>query len=129
MTKRADPKKVILAVDDDPETRSLLRMVLEQEGYSVGEAASGEEGLKTARRIMPDAIIVDLMMEEVDSGVQLARKLKEDGFTCPIFLLSSAGDTVQYNLDADEIGLAGIFQKPINAKTVLSVIRAKVETC
>jgi len=78
---------------------------------------------------MPDAIIVDLMMEEIDSGVQLARQLRENGFECPIFLLSSAGDTVQYNLDAEAIGLDGIFQKPIQPNLILSVVRAKVERC
>lgn len=119
-------KKTILAIDDDPDIRAALRMVLEAEGYSVGEAGTGEEGLKIVERIQPDAIIVDLMMENVDSGSTVAQKLKESGFKGPIWMLSSAGDTVRYNLDARELGLAGIFQKPIDPKTLIATLKAKL---
>ena len=93
------PTTTILAIDDDPDIRAALRIVLEAEGFSVGEAANGEEGLKAAERINPDVIVVDLMMEEVDSGVTVAKKLRERGYEGPIYILSSAGDTVRYNLE------------------------------
>ena len=121
------PKKTILTIDDDPDIRAALRMVLEAEGFSVGEAATGEEGVKIAERIKPDAIIIDLMMENVDSGVVAARKLKAENFAGPIYLLSSAGDTVRYNLDARDLGLAGIFQKPIDPKILVATLRAKLK--
>jgi two-component system alkaline phosphatase synthesis response regulator PhoP len=120
-------KKTILTIDDDPDIRAAIRMVLEAEGYSVGEAGTGEEGLKIAERIQPDAVIVDLMMENVDSGSTVAQKLKESGYKGPIWMLSSAGDTVRYNLDARELGLAGIFQKPIDPKTLVATVRAKLK--
>lgn len=120
-------KKTILTIDDDPDIRAALRMVLEAEGFSVGEAATGEEGVKIAERVKPDAIIIDLMMENVDSGSVAARKLKDAGHTCPIYLLSSAGDTVRYNLDARDLGLAGIFQKPIDPKTLVTTLKAKLK--
>lgn len=119
-------KMTILTIDDDPDIRAALRIVLENAGYSVGEAANGEEGLKIAERIQPDAIIVDLMMEEVDSGSTVAQKLKESGYRQPIYMLSSAGDTVRYNLDAREMGLAGIFQKPIDPKTLITTLDNKL---
>jgi DNA-binding response OmpR family regulator len=120
-------KKTILAIDDDPDIRAALRLFLEAEGFSVGEASNGEEGLKLAEDIKPDAIIVDLMMEDVDSGSVVARKLKEEGFSGPVYMLSSAGDTVQYNLDARELGLAGIFQKPIDPKVLVASLKAKLK--
>lgn len=127
MDKTGSRKKIILAIDDDPDIRATLRIFLEADGFSVGEAATGEEGLKTAERIKPDAIIVDLMMENVDSGTVVAQRLKESGYTGPIYLLSAAGDSVRYNIDARELGLAGIFQKPIDPKTLVATLRAKLK--
>ncbi|MGI6461813.1 MAG: hydrogenase maturation protease [Candidatus Hydrogenedentales bacterium] len=122
-----DSKKTVLTIDDDPDIRATLRIVLEAEGFSVGEASNGEEGLKAVERVHPDAIIVDLMMENVDSGSTLAQKLKEIGYAGPVYMLSSAGDTVRYNLDARELGLAGIFQKPIDPKTLVATLKAKLK--
>ena len=117
--------KTILTIDDDPDIRAALRVVLESEGFSVGEAANGEEGLKAVERIKPDAIIVDLMMENVDSGSAVAQQLKKNGYKGPVYMLSSAGDTVRYNIDARDLGLAGIFQKPINPATLVATLKAK----
>lgn len=127
MDSSSTGKKTILAIDDDPDIRAALRIVLEAEGYSVGEAANGEEGLKIANRIQPDAIIIDLMMENVDSGTVISKKLKEAGYAGPIYMLSAAGDTVRYNLDARELGLAGIFQKPFDPKTLVTMLKVKLK--
>ncbi|MFO7974291.1 MAG: hydrogenase maturation protease [Candidatus Hydrogenedentota bacterium] len=122
-----DSKKTILTIDDDPDIRATLRIVLEAEGFSVGEASNGEEGWKAIERVKPDAILIDLMMESVDSGSAVAQKLKESGYQGPVYMLSSAGDTVRYNLDARELGLAGIFQKPIDPKTLVATLKAKLK--
>ena len=122
----AETGKTILIIDDDPDIRKATRIVLESAGFVVGEAATGEEGLKVARKIKPDAILLDLMMETVDAGSKVSTKLKEGGFTAPIFLLSSVGDAVRYNIDAQELGLAGIFQKPIDHNTLLSTLKAEL---
>ena len=122
----AENGKTILIIDDDPDIRKATRIVLESAGFVVGEAATGEEGLKTAQKIKPDAILLDLMMETVDAGSKVSTQLKEGGFEAPIFLLSSVGDAVRYNIDAQELGLAGIFQKPIDHKTLLSTLKAEL---
>lgn len=119
-------RKTILAIDDDPDIRAALRVVLEAAGFTVGEAANGEEGLQVANSIKPDAVIVDLMMESVDSGSVVARKLKDSGYSGPVYMLSSAGDAVQYNIDARELGLAGIFQKPIEPKTLVKTLKREL---
>lgn len=120
-------KKTVLTIDDDADIRAALRVVLQAEGFSVGEASSGEEGLQIALDIQPDAILVDLMMEKVDSGQRVARELRDAGYTNPIYMLSSAGDTVRYNIDARALGLSGIFQKPINPKKLADTLKAKLE--
>jgi two-component system, chemotaxis family, chemotaxis protein CheY len=123
----AKEEKTILIIDDDPDIRSSMRLVLETAGFSVGEAGTGEEGLKVAEKINPDAVIADLMMETVDAGSNVSAQLKEKGYKGPIYLLSSAGDTVRYNIDAKELGLAGIFQKPINNQVLISTLKRRLD--
>jgi len=67
----------ILAIDDDPEARALLRRVLAKERFHVEVAASGEEGLLKAREILPDCITLDVMMPEMD-GWEVLTALKSD---------------------------------------------------
>lgn len=122
----AKEEKTVLIIDDDADIRASMRIVLEAAGFSVGEAGDGEEGLKVAEKVNPDAVIVDLMMETVDAGSKVSTKLKETGFKGPIYLLSSAGDTVRYNIDAKELGLAGIFQKPINHDVLISTLKRRL---
>ena len=119
-------KKTILTIDDDTDIRAALRVVLQAEGFSVGEASSGEEGLEIAKQIQPDAVVVDLMMEKVDSGQRVAQGLRESGYDKPIYLLSSAGDAVRYNVDAQALGLSGIFQKPLDPKSLAETLKAQL---
>ena len=65
-------------------------------------------------------------METVDAGSKVSTQLKEAGFSPPIFLLSSVGDAVRYNIDANQLGLAGIFQKPIDHRVLLTTLKAEL---
>ena len=123
----SDEQKTILIIDDDADLRASMRIVLEAAGFIIGEAADGEEGFKVADKIKPDAIIVDLMMETVDSGSKVTTKLKEKGYKGPVYLLSAAGDAVRYNIDAREMGLAGIFQKPVDHKVLINTLKKQFD--
>jgi hydrogenase maturation protease len=127
MAETRELAKTILVIDDDPDVRATLRIILESAGFTVGEAADGNAGMKIAEKIRPDAIIVDLMMETVDAGSKVSTKLKSSGFTCPIYLLSAAGDSVRYNIDTQQLGLAGIFQKPADPKTLITTLRTSLK--
>ncbi len=118
--------KTILIVDDDPDVRASLRIILEAAGFTVGEASDGEAGLKVAQRVKPHAILLDLMMETVDAGSRVSARLKEAGFDGPIYLLSAAGDSVRYTIGAAELGLAGIFQKPVDPKVLVDTLRSRL---
>ena len=91
MAETKEVIKTILVIDDDPDVRATLRIILESAGFTMGEAAEGTAGMKIAEKIRLDAIILDLMMETVDAGSKVSTKLKSAGFTCPIYLLSAAG--------------------------------------
>jgi len=119
-------KHVILLVDDDPDILESLRVVLEANDYFVVTAKSGQEGLKAYRERNPDILIVDLMMEEIDSGTNFVKELRAIGNTAPVYLLSSAGDSLYSTTDASALGLTGVFQKPINTEMLLALLKAKL---
>jgi DNA-binding response OmpR family regulator len=119
-------KHVILYIDDDRDFLDSMRAILEASGYNMAEATSAEEGLKVYKQAKPDLIIVDLMMEEVDAGTSFVKELKALGNTAPIYMLSSVGDNLSMSTDYSELGLAGVFQKPINPEVMLKVLRTKL---
>ncbi len=121
-----DGKHVILCIDDDQDVLDALRTVLEAEGYTMVEATSAQEGTKVYKEHSPDLIIVDLMMEEVDAGTRFVTELKAIGNTAPIYMLSSVGDQLSISADHSQLGLAGVFQKPIDARTLLAALKAKL---
>ena len=121
-----DAKKVILCVDDDPEILEVLKMVLEKAGFAVETATSKEEGLVAYDRRRPDAMVVDLMMEDVDSGLGLLQAVHEKGPVPPTYLLSSAGDALADNIDRGELGVIDILQKPVSNADIVRLLTSQL---
>jgi DNA-binding response OmpR family regulator len=119
-------KYLILCVDDDGDILEALRLRLEKAGYLTATALSAEEGLKKFKETQPDLLIVDLMMEEIDSGTGLVKELKLAGNRAPVLLLSSLGDSLTTAASTRELGLDAVFQKPVNFEAMLKTIRAKL---
>lgn len=124
MTDRARPR--VLYVEDDPDYLEAVRAMLESGGFQVSAAATAEEGLRSFREEPPDAVLVDMMMEEVDAGANLVRELRAAGARVPIYLLSSLGDSLVMTRDWSELGVAGVLQKPVRRETLLPLLRARV---
>lgn len=120
-------KFVILCVDDDPDVLDSLRIILESNDYVMVSASSAEEGLKRYQAEHPDLIMVDLMMEEVDAGTALVVKLKALGNQAPVYMLSSVGEELSSSVDHQTLGLAGVFQKPIKANTLLRTLQRRLK--
>ncbi len=80
----------ILVVDDDPAIRMLYKEELEDEGYEVVVASSGEEALKLFDEVEPDLVTLDILMPDMD-GIQVLRKMKEKKPRLPI-IMSTAYD-------------------------------------
>lgn len=120
-------KFVILCVDDDQDILDQLKTVLESSGYLMVGARSAEAGLKAYQDNSPDLIIVDLMMEEVDAGTSMVRDLRAQGCKAPVYMLSAVGDQLNANIDTTSLGLSGVFQKPIDFKSVLAVLKTKLK--
>ena len=121
-----DGKHVILYVEDDQDYLDNMRLILESNGYIMEEANSAEEGLRKYKECKSDLLLVDLMMEEVDAGTSFTKELRLLGNTAPIYMLSSVGDGLSMNIDYTELGLAGVFQKPITPNTILTMLKKKL---
>ncbi|UCC74620.1 MAG: response regulator transcription factor [Gemmatimonadota bacterium] len=98
-------RKKILIVEDNPDLAYGLRNNLEIEGYLVEVAGDGRAGLRAARVLEPDLLILDLMLPELD-GYQVLRRLREEGHEMPVLILTARGeeaDKVQgFRLGADQ---------------------------
>lgn len=84
--------KKILLVDDDIDLLEQHKILLESKGYEIVTAESVEDGWNQFKKEKPDAAILDLIMEEHDSGFILCHRIKRDswGKNIPVFLLTSA---------------------------------------
>ncbi len=119
----------ILIVDDDPDMVAAGRMVLEKEGYEVSSAPNVVEGLRAVEEYDPDLLILDVMMEEPDDGLRLARDLRRKGHTLPILMLTSVNQALGIHIGADpEIVPVDDFQeKPADPVTLVQKVKRLLE--
>ena len=113
--------KVILVVDDESRMVRFVRMNLELEGYQVVEAANGLEALEKVRDDLPDLIVLDVMMPEMDGFETLAR-LREIS-TVPVIMLTVKGDE-EDRIRGLELGADDYVTKPFSPRELASRIRA-----
>jgi signal transduction histidine kinase/CheY-like chemotaxis protein len=109
----------VLVVDDEATARDLLRRTLLNQGFAVTTASSGEEGLRLARELLPDAITLDVMMPGLD-GWAVLRELKADPATAgiPVIVVTVLHDgSLAYSL-----GAAGFLSMPIDRQRLRSLL-------
>ena len=82
----------VLIVDDEPDIRFMMRVILEGAGYSVTEARHGAAGLKSAKASHPDLVTTDVMMPTMD-GLELIERLRSDPKTAGIPILIVSGNS------------------------------------
>lgn len=118
----------ILLIDDDDDIRRIVRLSLSRlSGLEVLDAASGPEGIETARREQPEAILLDVMMPEVDGAETLAR-LRRDPATLGIPVVFLTAKAVSSEVERlRRLGAAGVLAKPFNPATLASEVRALLE--
>lgn len=117
-------QKKILVVEDEEDIQELVRYNLIKEGYQAHCVGSGEAGLKEARKIFPDLLILDLMLPEMN-GLEVCRQLKSDLNTqpIPIIMLTAKGEETDIVLGL-EMGADDYVTKPFSIKVFLSRVRA-----
>jgi PAS domain S-box-containing protein len=119
----------VLIVDDLASNRYLMRLLLEQRGYSVEEAATGNEALAHARRHRPDAVVSDLLMPEMD-GFTLCREWNSDATLRQIpFIVYTATFTDAKDRElARDLGASAFIVKPAEPDTVVDAIGEAIES-
>ncbi|MBW1900355.1 MAG: response regulator [Deltaproteobacteria bacterium] len=117
-------KKQILAVDDEEDILELVQFNLTKEGYQVFCAASGDEALKLANTHLPDLIVLDLMLPDID-GLEITKILKGEPATkdIPIVMLTAKGEEADIVIGL-ELGADDYITKPFSPRILIARVRA-----
>lgn len=122
MADTPTPQNVqVLVVDDEPNIVELLTVSLKFQGFDVEAAESGQEALKLARELKPDAYILDVMMPGMD-GFELLAKLRSEGLDAPVLFLT-AKDGVEDRIHGLTIGADDYVTKPFSLEEVITRLR------
>jgi len=123
---KAMPQRV-LVVEDDPDNQDLVAIILQRAGYEVLRANNGSEGIEMARRCLPDLILMDLSMPDMD-GWAATRLIKADPATSAIPVVAlTVRNTAEDKLRAVQAGFDGYLTKPMNVKNFVRQVAHFVE--
>ncbi|MCT1427754.1 MULTISPECIES: response regulator transcription factor [Corynebacterium] len=111
----------VLVVDDEPNIVELLTVSLKFQNFEVYSANSGNEALRIAREVNPDAYILDVMMPGMD-GFELLGKLRQEGLDGPVLYLT-AKDGVDQRIHGLTIGADDYVTKPFSLEEVITRLR------
>lgn len=116
--------QTILIVEDERDIVDLIAYNLEREGYKIVPEFSGEEGLRKARAILPDLIVLDIMLPGL-SGLDVCRALRSEKTTrsIPIIILTARDEEIDV-VTGLELGADDYITKPFSPKVLVARIRA-----
>jgi CheY-like chemotaxis protein len=122
----SEPLPLVLVVDDTPETRRLMRRVLERDRLRVVEAATGEEALERIVALRPAAVVLDLRLPAM-SGFEVARRVRahpDPGIARTVLLACSASLQAEVIESALQAGCDAFEGKPFDVLTFAGRVRA-----
>lgn len=122
----ANPKRV-LVVEDEPHILKLVSFILTSNGYEVIEAYIGAEGVEKARKELPDLVVLDVMMPNMD-GFEVAKTLTSDPKTkhIPILMLSSKAQ-FEDKMKGIDSGAMDYITKPFDKEELLQKVKECLE--
>ncbi len=119
MSKPADYR--ILVVDDEPRIVNFVAMNLELEGYTVLRAYSGPEALRSITENMPDLVLLDIMMPEMD-GLETLKRIREHS-TIPVIMLTAKAEELD-KVSGLSLGADDYITKPFGNRELLARVKA-----
>ena len=121
--RRPDGSPVrVLVVDDESNLAELLSMALRYEGWDVRSAGTGIKAVKAARDFQPDAVVLDMMLPDVD-GLEVLRRMRSDNDAVPVLFLT-ARDAVEDRVAGLTAGGDDYVTKPFSLEEVIARLRA-----
>lgn len=126
MSEMATNTPLLLIVEDNADMRHYIGSTLQKQ-YQIREAENGKEGVRLARELLPDLILSDVMMPQMD-GYQLCEKIKTNELTShiPVILLTAKADR-KSKLTGLETGADEYLAKPFDAEELLLIVRNRIE--
>ncbi|MEJ2013555.1 MAG: response regulator transcription factor [Anaerolineales bacterium] len=121
MTEVSNRRRKILVVDDEPRMIRFIRLNLEHDGFEAYEATSGMEALEKLRDQMPDLVLLDVMMPDLD-GFETLRLIREIS-TVPVIMLTAKGEEDD-RVKGLELGADDYITKPFSPRELVSRVRA-----
>ena len=122
--EKAKPAQTVMVAEDYEETRHMLKLALELEGYRVLEADNGRDACEMARRLRPDLIVMDLTLPVLDGFAATRRIREEEGLRdVPIIAITAHG-TPEYRHKALAAGCSEYFTKPVDVNRLGRVIKS-----
>ncbi|MEK7398111.1 MAG: sigma-54 dependent transcriptional regulator [Candidatus Poribacteria bacterium] len=118
--------KKILIVDDEPNVRSSLKGVLEDEDFIVLTASNGEESLEIIPKEKPDVILLDLLMPNGIDGIETLKRIKALNLETVVIMISAHG-TIDMVVKAMELGALDFIEKPLSAERILIRLDQAIE--
>jgi two-component system response regulator MprA len=112
----------VLVIEDDDAVRAAIRRALLLGGYEIVQAPTGEEGLMRAQTEVPDAIVLDLGLPDID-GMQVCRTLRGSGNRTPILMLTARA-AVEDRVDGLEAGADDYLVKPYDVRELQARLKA-----
>jgi len=120
--RSAQPRGIVLLVDDDPAVRRSVRRMVESDGYEVTDVGDGEEALRLLREgLRPAAILLDVAMPKLNGYQFRVRQLADPGLAqIPTLIVSGEAD----HPDTSRLCAAGYVSKPFSRNIILAALRA-----
>jgi two-component system phosphate regulon response regulator PhoB len=117
-------KQKVLIIEDEQSLSDVLKYNMEKEGFDVDVAADGQEGLRRAQAILPDLVILDLMLPQIE-GYEVCRQLRSDPKTqsTRILMLTARGDEVD-EIVGFSMGADDYVTKPFKIKPLIHRVKA-----
>ena len=125
MNSTGKAKHRILVVDDQADMLTWMQMTLERAGYEVQSATRGTTAEEMARTWDPDAIVLDLVLPDID-GLELLKRVKRDLPLTEVLLVTGHG-SVPRAVDAMKAGAYSFVEKPVDPATLLATLERAIE--
>jgi len=117
----------ILVVDDEPDIRSLVKEILEDEGFSVAVAENATKARQLVESFKPDLVLLDIWMPDID-GITLLKEWHEKNvLSAPVVMMSGHGN-VETAVEATRLGAYDFIEKPLSIAKLLLTIKHALET-